>query len=90
MDVPTTPASLPSCVPLAGEYMLSPHVPLPNTGSSSKSRVESDYSGLSLLDYGNNQLVITSSWDEAFYAVSIFRTKNSGSEDTANILKSIE
>ena len=90
MDVPTTLTSLPLYVSLAEEYMLLPHVLLPNTGSSGKNRAESDDSGPFLLDYDNNQLVIASSWDGAFYAVSIFRTKNSGSKDAANILKSIE
>jgi len=61
MDIPTTPASSLPCVPLAREHMLSPHVPLPNTGSSGKNRVESNNSGPSLLDYGNNQPVIASS-----------------------------
>ena len=90
MDVPTTLTSLPLYVSLAEEYMLLPHVLLPNTGSSGKNRAESDDSGPFLLDYDNNQLVIASSWDGAFYAVLIFRTKNSGSKDAANILKSIE
>ena len=90
MDVPTTLTSLPLYVSLAEEYMLLPHVLLPNTGSSGKNRVESDNSDPSLLDYSNNQPVITSSWDEAFHVVSIFGTENSGFEDIANILESIK
>jgi len=89
-DVPTAPTSPPPCVPSSGEHVSLPHVPLPNIGSSGKNRAESDDSGLSLLDYGNNQPAIASSWDGAFHVVLIFGTKNSGSEDAANILKSIE
>ena len=90
MDVPTASASPSLCVPPVGEHMSSPHVLLPNISSSSKNKIESDGSGSSLLDYGNNQLAIASSWDGAFHVVLTFRTKNSGSEDTANILESIE
>ena len=93
VNIPTTLVSSSSYVFSAGEYMSLPHVPLSNIGLSSKNRVESDNSGSFLLDYSNNQLVIASSfssWDGPFHVVSIFRTKNSGSEDTANILESIE
>jgi len=90
MDVPTAPTSPLLYIPPAGEHVSLPHVTLPNTDSSSKNRMESNDSSPSLLDYGNNQPVITSSWDGAFHVVSIFRTENSGSEDAANILKSIE
>ena len=90
VDVPTASTSLPPHVLPAGEHMLSPHVPLPNTGSSGKNRVESDNFGPFLLDYGNNQLAITSSWNEVFHAVSIFGTENSRSEDAANILEFIK
>jgi len=61
MDVPTASASLSLCIPQAEEHMSSSHVLLPNIGSSSKNRTESDDSGPSLLDYGNNQLAIPSS-----------------------------
>ena len=90
MDVPTAPTSSPPYVPPAGEHMSLLHVLLSNTGSSGKNRVESDNSDPSLLDYSNNQPVITSSWDEAFHVVSIFGTENSGFEDIANILESIK
>ena len=90
VDVPTVPTSPPLCVPPAGEYVSLPHVLLPNMGSSGKNKAESDNSGPSLLDYSNNQPVIVSSWNRAFHVVSIFRTENSGSEDAANILKSIK
>jgi len=90
VDVPTAPASPPPHVPPAGEHISSSHVPLPNTGSSSKNRAEYNNSGPSLLDYSNNQPAITSSWDGAFHTVSIFGTENSGTEDAANILKSIK
>ena len=52
-----------------------PHDPLHNTSSSGKNRVESGNSAPILLDYGDNQLAITSSWDRAFHAVSIFKTE---------------
>ena len=61
MNIPTALTSPPSCIPLIGEHMLLPYVPLPNTGSSGKNKVESDDSGPFLLDYSNNQLAITSS-----------------------------
>ena len=61
MDVPTASASPSLCVPPVGEHMSSPHVLLPNISSSSKNKIESDGSGSSLLDYGNNQLAIASS-----------------------------
>ena len=90
VDVPTAPVSPSLCVPPAGEHVLLPYVLLHNMGSSGKNKAESDNSGPSLLDYSNNQLVIVSSWNEAFHVVSIFRTENSRSEDAANILKSIK
>jgi len=90
VDVPTASASPSLYVPSAGEHMSSPHVLLPNTGSSGKNRAESDDFGPSLLDYDNNQPAITSSWNGAFHMVSIFRTKNSGSENATNILESIK
>jgi len=52
-----------------------PHDPLHNTSSSGKNRVEYGNSAPILLDYGDNQLAITSSWDRAFHAVSIFKTE---------------
>ena len=45
MNIPTALTSPPSCIPLIGEHMLLPYVPLPNTGSSGKNKVESDDSG---------------------------------------------
>ena len=90
VDVPTAPTSPPLCVSPAGEHISLSYVLLPNMGSSGKNKAESNNSGPSLLDYSNNQLVIVSSWDGAFYVVSIFRTENSGSENAANILKYIK
>ena len=43
-----------------------------------------------LLDYSDNQLAITSSWDGAFHAVSIFGTEKTWSKDAANIHESIK
>ena len=61
MDIPEAPTSPSPCIPLASEYMSLPHVPLHNTYSNGKNRAESATS--SLLDYGEGQLVITSSWN---------------------------
>jgi len=74
----------------AREYMLLPHNPLYNIGSSSKNRVEFGDSASTLLDYGDNQLAITSSWDRVFHAVSIFGTEKTWSKDAANIHESIK
>jgi len=59
-DIPDTLVSLLLYIPPAREHMSSPHDPLYNTGSSGKNRAESSDSALTLLDYGNNQPVITS------------------------------
>ena len=75
MDISDTPTlSLPYVSP-ASEYVLLLHDPLHNIGSSSKNRVESGNSALILLNYDNNQPVITNSWDRAFHVVLIFRTE---------------
>ena len=74
----------------AREYVSLPHDLLHNTGSSSKNRVESSDSVPILLDYSDNQLAITSSWDGAFHAVSIFGTEKTWSKDAANIHESIK
>jgi len=42
-----------------------------------------------LLDYGNGQLANASSWDGAFQAVLLFRTKKTSSKDTAHIHESL-
>ena len=63
----------------AGEHMPLPCVP----------RVESSNSGPSVLNYGNNQLTIASSWDGAPHALSIFGTKETSASDAANMSQSI-
>jgi len=60
-DILDAPASPLLHVPPAREHMSSPHDPLHNMGSSGKNRVESGDSAPTLLDYSDNQLVITSS-----------------------------
>ena len=70
------PASPPPCVPpVGGEHMSLPHVPLPNRDSIRKSRAKSSNSGPSVLNYGNNQLLITSFWNGVYYILSIFETE---------------
>ena len=54
-----------------------------------RSRVESNNSGPSVLNYSNNQPSITSSWDRAHHALSIFGTKETTTIDAANITQSI-
>jgi len=43
-----------------------------------------------LLYYGDNQLAIASSWNEAFHVVFIFGTEKTWSKDVANIYESIK
>jgi len=74
-DIPDAPASPLLCIPPAREHMSSPYDSLHNTGSSSKNRVESGDSAPILLDYSDNQLAITSSWNGVFHVVSIFGTE---------------
>jgi len=66
--------------------MSSPHVPL---GSNRKSRTESSNSGPSVLNYGNNQPSIASSWNGAHHALSIFRMDKTSNINTTNITLSI-
>ena len=70
--------------------MSSPHVLLLNRDSSRDNRAEPSDSGPSVLNYGNNQLSIASSWDGAYHALSVFRTEKSASTDAANINLSIK
>ena len=62
-----------------------PHVPLPNRDLSGKSRVESNNSSSSVLNYGNNQLSITNSWDRMYHVLSIFETEETTVIDAVNI-----
>ena len=78
-DVPEVQSSPIPCVSPAGE-----HVPLPRVP-----KVESSNSGPSVLNYGNNQLTIASSWDGAHHALSIFGTQETSATDVANITKLI-
>ena len=87
-DIPEASALLSPYVPLASEHVSSPHVLLHNTGSNSKNRAE--FATPSLLDYGKGQLVITSSWDGAYQALSIFGTEDTQSKDSEMILKYIK
>ena len=73
----------------AGEYMSSPQVPLSNRDSMERSKVESNNFGPSVLNYGNNQPSIASSWDGAHDVLSIFGTQETTAIDTANITQSI-
>ena len=76
-------------ISLAGENMSLPYIPLPNKDSSRKSKVEPNNSGLSVLDYSNNQWSVASSWDGAHQVLSIFRTRETTTINTANISLSI-
>ena len=53
-DIPKVQALPQPYVPSVGECMSLPCVPLHNRDSSEKSRVESNDSGPSVLNYGNN------------------------------------
>ena len=86
MDIPEAPASPSLCVPPASEHVSSSHVPLYNMGSNGRNKAEAP----SLLDYSEGQLAITSSWDGAHQALSIFGTEDTQSKDSKMILKSIK
>jgi len=70
--------------------MSSPHVPLLNRNLSGDNRAEASNSSSSVLNYGNNQLSIASSWDRVYCALFVFRTEKSASTDAANINLSIK
>jgi len=89
MLLPHIPLHNSPCVTPAGGILSSPHVPSPNMDSCRKRRAVSNDSGPSVLNYGNNQPTIASSWDGAFHALSIFRTEESNVEDVKNIHKSL-
>jgi len=88
-DIPEAQSSPTPCASPAGEHVLSPQVPLSNRDSMERSRAEFNNSGPSVLNYGNNQLSIASSWDGAHHALSIFGTQETTAIDTANITQSI-
>ena len=73
----------------SGETLLLPHIPSPNRDSSRKKRADSNDSGPSILNYGNNQPMIASSQDGAFHALFIFGTEESNVKDAKNIHESL-
>ena len=88
-DIPEVQSSPAPCISPAGEHVSLPHVPSHNRDSIKKRRVESNNSGSSVLNYGNNQPTITSSWDGAPHVLSIFGTKETSAIDTTNMSQSI-
>jgi len=80
MDTPQASAS-------SSLHVLSSHVPLYNMDSNGKNRAESTASFI--LNYSEGQLLITSSWDGAHQALSIFRTEDTIFKDTEMIFNSI-
>jgi len=78
-DVPEVQSSPVPRVSPASEHMPSPHVP----------RAESSNSGPFVLNYGNNQPTIASSWDGAHHALLVFGTQETSATDAANITQSI-
>ena len=87
IDTPQVPVSPSLDVPPASEHISLPHALLHNMGSNGKSRAES--AAPSVLDYGEGQPLITSSWDRAHQALSIFGTKDTIFKDTKMIFNSI-
>ena len=57
---------------------------LPHVSLDSNSNNVSN-SAPSVLNYGNNQLAIISSWNRVFHALSLFGTKESNAKDAKNI-----
>ena len=86
---PHVPLHNSPCVTSAEGILSSPHVPSPNMDSYGKRRAVSNDSDPSVLNYGNNQPTIASSWNGAFHALSIFGTEESNVEDVKNIHKSL-
>ena len=84
-DIPEVQVLPQPHVPPAGECVSLSHVPLPNRDSSGKSRVESSNSGPSVLNYGNNQPLIASTWDGVYHVLSIFGTEETTTIDAVNI-----
>jgi len=82
VDVPEAPASPQPCVPLAGQHMSLPHAPL---GSNGNRVTNASNSALSVLNYGNSQPAIISSWNGVFHALSLFRTEEFNAKDAKNI-----
>jgi len=70
-DIPEAQSSPTPHASPAGEHVLLPQVPLSNRDSMERSRAESNNF---VLNYGNNQPSITSSWDGAHHVLSIFGT----------------
>ena len=83
-DTPFSPAPHASS---ASEHVASPQVPLANRDPSERSRAE--HPSPFVLNYGNNQLSIATSWDGAHHALSIFGTQETSAIDAANITQSI-
>jgi len=88
-DIPEAQSSPTPCASPAGEHVSLPQVPLSNRDSVERSRVESNNSGPSILNYSNNQPSIASSWDGAHHVLSIFETQKTTAIDAANITQSI-
>jgi len=83
-DTPSSPA--PRASP-AGEHVALPQVPLSNRDPLERSRAE--HSSPFVLNYGNNQPSVPTSWDGAHHALSIFGTQETSTIDAANITQSI-
>ena len=81
------PSSSAPHVSPASEHVVSPQVPLSNRDPLERSRAE--HSSPFVLNYGNNQLSIATSWNGAHHALSIFGTQETSVIDAANITQSI-
>jgi len=73
-DIPEAQSLPTPCASPAGKHVSSPQVPLSNKDSMERSKVESNNSGPSVLNYGNNQPLIASSWDGVHHVLFIFGT----------------
>ena len=88
-DIPEVWSSSVPHVSPAGENMSSPCVPLPNRDVRGKRRVESNDSGLLVLNYSNNQPTIPSSWDGAHHMLSVFGMDETSEINAKNMTQSI-
>ena len=73
----------------SSEHISSPHISLPQDGSSGSNISETSSFNQSLFNYSNGQPSDVSFWDRAFQAVFLFGTKEASSTDVTNIHKSL-
>ena len=87
MDPPQAPTSSMPHVTPASEHVPSSHVSSQNKSSNGKNRAAS--TAPSVLDYGEEQLAISSNWDGSHHVLSVFGTENTLNKDSEMICDSL-